>query len=70
MHCRMLADISWLSCVSRCFFASIFPTRATVLCSASLSMQCHPQRKPSQAARDGQCNWGLPVALNQDMKLT
>lgn len=32
MHCRMLADMSWLSCVSRCFLASIFPTRATVLC--------------------------------------
>ena len=31
MHCRMLADMSWFSCVSRCFLASILPTRATVL---------------------------------------
>ena len=31
MHCRMFADMSWLSCASRCFLASILPTRATVL---------------------------------------
>ena len=31
MHCRMFADMSWLSCVSRCFLASILPTRAIVL---------------------------------------
>ena len=31
MHCRMFADMSWFSCVSRCFLASILPTRATVL---------------------------------------
>ena len=41
MHCRMLADMSWLSCVSRCFLASIFPTRATVLCIAAQSKGVH-----------------------------
>ncbi len=40
MHCRMLADMSWLSCVSRCFLASILPTRATVLRMAKASERC------------------------------
>ncbi len=40
MHCRMLADMSWLSCVSRCFLASIFPTRATVLRMATALDRC------------------------------
>ena len=40
MHCRMLADISWLSCVSKCFLASILPTRATVLRLTKASGRC------------------------------
>ena len=61
MHCRMLADISWLSCVSRCFFASIFPTRVPS-CAAPHS-QCNvilgesPHKLPGTGSATGDYQW-------------